>query len=1234
MSKDQTPREAQQSSDGSTPGATRAYDQPVDQKILALAEASVASDWKVGDLILDTYEVRGVLGEGGMGVVYMVHHMRWDMDLAVKCPKPEVFLTTNGKDNFIRECETWINLGLHPHIVSCYYVRTLGGTPRVFAEYVQAGSLKEWIASHRLYDGGKEKAIKRMIDIAIQIAWGLNYAHEQGVVHQDVKPANVMIASDGTAKVTDFGMAKAQAAAGVVVQTGQSILVSSGGLTPAYCSPEQADHQPLSRETDIWSWGVSVLEMFTSEVTWLSGVIAPEALKDFLKMKAKRDDIPEIPGSIVNLLMQCFQNNPEDRPANAGVITAKLREIYQQETGDVYLRADPAGLELMADSLNNHALSRQDLGDEDGAHQLWQKALEADPLHLESIYNLGLQNWRHGEISDLELLTTLRQTGASGKDNRQLAWMQAQVDLERGDFEAAYQGLIKLPEGEHTHPDIAPLLQRVTDLRPGTEISRSFSMGHTNFVTWVSLSTDGRLALSRSWQYLILWDVSTDQHVRTFEGIENVNSFCMSADGSLILLGRDNNTLVLLEVASGRFLRTFKGHTDIVNSVSLSADGRLALSGSRDNTLKLWDVPSGACLRTFYGHTSAVNSVCLSADGQLAASGSYDRTLKLWEVSSGECLRTFLTGHWDSITYVDLSADGCLAISKGKDGNLKLWDVSSGRCLRTLQIFGPACMSADGCYLLTGNGDKTLKLWEVARGRCLRTWTCTHPEHTVESVYLSKDARFALSGSLEGSLILWKLDPERDSYSAHPVFSRVSLTQDMDESHALFMQKMEDARQALVQNNDRIALSSLKLVREIQEYVRNAEAMELWKALYIRQVKSNFSTGWQASVNYEFLNGWPPNSICLSADGRLALSGFSDNTLNLLDVSSGRCLRTITISGDNFGNTVFLSADGQMILSGGKSDKTLKLWDALTGRCLRTFTGHIDRVNSVYLSADGDLALSGSNDMTLKVWEVSSGKCLRTLQRHSGGVFSVCFSADGRYALSGSGDKTLIMWDVSSGQCLRTLKGHAGVITSVCLSTDGRYALSGSIDKTLKLWDIPSGKCLRTFVGHTQPVTSVCLSLDGRFSISGSYDKTLKLWEVSSGQCLYTFEGHFGKVNTVCLSMDGRLAISGSDDGTMKLWVLDWNLEVHEPADWDERTRPYLTNFLTLHSSLTIKSEGLLGLKKVYVWELPIWDENDFQELLFTLGCAGYGWLRPEGVRHELEKMAGEWQGPPRLPGT
>jgi WD40 repeat protein len=169
-------------------------------------------------------------------------------------------------------------------------------------------------------------------------------------------------------------------------------------------------------------------------------------------------------------------------------------------------------------------------------------------------------------------------------------------------------------------------------------------------------------------------------------------------------------------------------------------------------------------------------------------------------------------------------------------------------------------------------------------------------------------------------------------------------------------------------------------------------------------------------------------------------------------------------------------------------------------------------------------------------------------------------------------------------------------------------------------------------------VRSVFLTRDGHYALSGSNDKTLRLWQVASGRCLRTFEGHTHSVSSVFLCPDGRYALSGSWDNTLKLWALDWELEDRECADWDEGATPYLDVFLSQQTPYaTFLRVNRPATEEEITLRLtrhgrPRWDKADFQQLLHTLGCSGYGWLRPEGVRKKLEEMAATWEGPPPLP--
>jgi WD40 repeat protein len=1214
-------------------------------------ESQAVFAWQEGDVILDTYEVKHIFDQGAMGLVYRVHHRGWNIDLAMKSPRAEI-IAKYGEEDFIREANAWVELGLHPHIVSCYYVRKIDELPRVFAEFVEGGSLKDWIEDQHLYEGGKAQALERILDVAIQFAWGLVYAHERGLVHQDVKPANVLMMPEGIAKVSDFGLAKARAVEGEGIGASQdrrgglvpvsanlpggSIQVSFGGMTPAYCSPEQARREAVSRKTDIWSWGLSVLEMFVGEVTWYSGQAAGEVLEGYLEMGAEGEAIPPMPPELVALLRQCFRQNPEDRPADMLEIAGRLQAIYQEETGQAYPREMPKAAELRADGLNNKALSLLDLGQPEKARAAWEEALKLEPHHLEAIYNLGLIHWRSAQITDEALLERLREAGSSHPGDWMPAYLQALVHLERGDRMSAGEALKSLQEQDAERQEVqaASMLADSPNANP-YRLVRTFE-GHEDGVSSVCLSADGRFALSGSGgdHTLKLWEVESGHCLRTFEGHKSVViSVCLSANGRHALSGSGDNTLKLWEVASGHCLRTFDGHTRCVNSVCLSADGRYALSGSTDKTLKLWEVASNSCLRTFEGHKHSVLSVCLSADGRYALSGSLDKTLKLWEVASGRCLRTF-EGHEDGVSSVCLSADGRYALSGSRDKTLKLWEVETGRCLRTFEghtsRVESVCLSADGRHALSGGVDSTLRLWDVASGSCLRTFE-GHTDR-VTSVCLSADGRYALSGSRDNTLKLWEIDRVVTAPAASFMLSQVQQVQEALTRQQAFDRSLLQAQQLLAQGNSVEAARQVRQARAQPGFLLDPQALQLWQQLYMRLPHAAFRQGWKLQ---EFLGHQAGvNSVCLSADGRYALSGSSDKTLKLWEVETGRCLRTF--EGHKYGvSSVCLSADGRYALSGisYSMNNTLRLWEVATGRGLRIIEGHNDGVESVCLSTDGRYALSGSLDKTLKLWEVASGRCLRTFEGHTKVVTSVCLSPDVRYALSGSWDQTLKLWEVETGRCLRTFEGHTDDVNSVCLSANGRHALSGSRDKTLKLWEVESGRCLRTFEGHTSHVNSVCLGSDGRYALWGGGDQwkgELILWEVATGRCLRTFEGHTKEVNSVYLSADGRYALSGSDDKTIILWALDWELEDKEPTDWNKGARPYLETFLTLHTPyarkipadrVPTKHEIRLALTRRGA---PTWTEEDFQHLLYTLGCAGYGWLKPEGVRRELERMAKE----------
>ncbi|MCP4697260.1 MAG: WD40 repeat domain-containing protein [Gammaproteobacteria bacterium] len=242
-----------------------------------------------------------------------------------------------------------------------------------------------------------------------------------------------------------------------------------------------------------------------------------------------------------------------------------------------------------------------------------------------------------------------------------------------------------------------------------------------------------------------------------------VSSVAFAPDGSRALSsGGEDNTIRLWDLSSGKLLRTFKGHADLVSSAGFSPDGGSALSGSRDKTMRLWDVESGKVLRTFKGHSGFVRSVAFSADGRRVLSGSSDKTVRLWDVENGKLLHT-LKGDSNTVLAVSLSPSGLRALSGSADTTVRLWDLNEGQLLRTFNAHSDLVLSVDfspdGQYALSGSSDTTMRLWDLDRGKLLHTFE-GHSD-AVWSVRFSPSGRYALSGSWDNTLRLWEVESGR-----------------------------------------------------------------------------------------------------------------------------------------------------------------------------------------------------------------------------------------------------------------------------------------------------------------------------------------------------------------------------------------------------------------------------------------------------------------------------------------
>ena len=1249
---------------------------PVD---LQAAEAAVGQEWKEGDVILDLYEVKGVLGEGGFGKVYRVRHKGWNIDLAVKTPRIDR-LDEAGKENFRNEAETWVNLGLHPHTVSCYYVRDLGGIPRVFAEYVEGGSLSDWIRTRKLYEGGKEEALKRMLDVAIQFAWGLHYAHEQGLVHQDVKPANVMMTPEGVAKVTDFGLARARfnMLEGIhqEMEVDKTFVVpGAGALTPAYASPEQTAGEPLTVKSDLWSWAASVLEMFAGGLFWQSGTDVEESLSSYLRDLPEEVDLPAMPEAVANLLRRCFESRKAERPSNMLEVASTLEEIYRQALDGNYPRRVPEPGKAIAGTLNNRAASLLDLGKDEEAKALWDEALNIQPAHLEATYNRGLLQWRKGEVSDLAFLNKLQKLEKTDKNTWRACFLISLVNLERTMIDVAIERLESIKELE-AEEEVKAALSIAQGLLPQTTRHlRTLEDGKERRVRAICLSPDGKYAFAGGGDNLIkLWDTKTGELIRTFSGHDaGIASMAISVDGKHIFTGSHDQTLKLWEVSTGECLRTYTGHQNKIDSVGLSADGQLAVSSSVDGTIRIWDLQSGECLGFFnyspLPHrkpTTYWSKVEFSKkDAMFAICGVYgssslqaDRPmqdlapLQVWDLSKSNDGRIFevdwhsrQTQEWavlerissrptlmTSVKAICPTNDGRHVLCACTDKTLQMFELATGK--RTMLIFGhtPAeslSISEDDRYLaLESSG--LLQFWDLHNRECIFTLLAHAPSSQEQhkfnlcSVSLDKDARHVLTVGADNAVRFFQIG--RREYDAPVALSQIVLSEEAAEATSNFERGLAEAREALSANDLVAAVVNIGKSRSQRGFERSEEAMYLYTQLYRRLPRKRLKEAWVTKTYDEVvdlrLNVEQVTDCQISLDGRYALN-HNRKGLKCWELETGNTLweRDSDYSMLPFrmsGNGKYVALEEHIYKS--KEQTAIMLLDLATGEKIGTLEGHTTpgqsylNARALSISLNGKYLLSGGADGTVKLWEVSTALCLRTFTGHAGSVKGVALSNCGAYAISCSayipnergyeetGAGVVKIWDVALGQCLHNFESGTTKVNAVAFSHDSTYAFARFFDDKhdpfIKMWDVGTGQLLKTFEGINWG-GSLIITGDGKFLLSG-----IHLIEIESGEVVYKFDG-----NNCFMSADGSLAFTPSVSGPLEQWSLDWELEEREVTDWDEGARPYLNTFLVQFGGQSL-------------------EPSNFQLLLDTLGCSGYGWLRPDGIRRELAEMVNDWSEP------
>jgi streptogramin lyase/predicted Ser/Thr protein kinase len=272
----------------------------------------MAEDTRVGTQLAG-YRIEGVIGRGGMSVVYLAEHVRLGRKVALKVLAPELAGSERFHDRFLRESKLAASID-HPNIVPIYDADEAEGVLYIAMRYVEGSDLKQAIREE-----GRLEPLRTSV-IVDQVASALDAAHARGLVHRDVKPANVLLTTDDHAYVSDFGLTKRAVSVSGLTETGQLI------GTIDYVAPEQIKGDPVDHRADVYSLGCLLFECLTGHAPYPRdievGVLWAHVETPPPTVTEERPDLPPEVDDVVALAMA---KDPADRTAAAGDVAAGFR---------------------------------------------------------------------------------------------------------------------------------------------------------------------------------------------------------------------------------------------------------------------------------------------------------------------------------------------------------------------------------------------------------------------------------------------------------------------------------------------------------------------------------------------------------------------------------------------------------------------------------------------------------------------------------------------------------------------------------------------------------------------------------------------------------------------------------------------------------------------------------------------------------------------------------------------
>jgi len=1025
---------------------------------------------------LGPYDVLKVLGVGGMGVVFQAYDPQLERLVALKAMLPALAASASARQRFLREAKATAAIK-HDHIVTIYQVGEDRGVPFLAMEFLEGEPLDVRLGRERWGAAASPLPLREALRIAREIADGLDAAHQRGLIHRDVKPANVWLEGDRRrVKILDFGLARAV--------TDNANLTQEGAIvgTPAYMAPEQIGGKPVDARSDLFSLGCVIYRMTTGEPPF-KGI---GAISTFLAISTEtpalpRERNPSLPAAASDLVMRLLAKNADNRPASARAVVEAIQAIEKTLATS---EADWNG----ATELGMHAHVLANDRDKSTAvmpavvpalpqgaaparaarfRRLWPRFAAAVLLGL-AVYWCGPAVVRYAtdkgelviEIDDPEVKVIIDKLKGvtihdKAKGGGTFTLMPGRHDLTAGAYEIE---VTEVGGGVHH------FTQEFTITRGGVRTVK------VTFETTDAAKKHRDDALHAS-----LGMGAAEKALRALLGQEvdpkaNIDQLRLAVAE---FRRKHAGTPQALETA--KLLECLPSPLDVLNRDEIPPY-ELSVAGGGDP--KAAPKELAAILgETRFRHTGWAGAVVFSPNGKQLISGGADGTVKVWDTASGEALQTIV---WGKAAFPTLSPDGRTLAVWGDKPEVVLWDLETGKSGRTLNDHAGAILDAtfshDGKTLATASADGSVKLWEVATGAVRRT--LLGRKEGFFTLAFSPDDKI-LTGSVHDARIVLEWDVVGEGGPRETTKGMVGAV------------SPDGKRMATVYEDD--------LSVKVLDAATGMEKLVL-----------------QGSKNLT-------RCVTFSPDGRLLASGGYGGELKVWNVDTGQVYKDLSYAYRSSVLNLAFSYDGRLLAAAG-DDRRVRLWDVSTGRQHVTLKPGCGQLAAI--GPDGR-TLTALNGNRIKILDMTTG---HENQKLLGTDYTerLALSPDGRSLVSMNWYGTILLWDLETAQTQHLGVHNLGVhrlAAALAVSPDGALAASAGLE--VKLWDLAAKREAHTFprIGQVQ---SLAFSPDGQMLAAATTDNVVKVWSTAEGRELCTLLG-----SCVAFSPDGPLAVATGDKVTL-----------------------------------------------------------------------------------------------------